>query len=300
MIYVVGSINVDLSAALARFPRAGETVAAESFTVGLGGKGANQAVAVSKLGGECAMIGKVGSDAFGGRLKAGLDAYGVDTRFVTAAEGDSGLAVIWVRGGNNRIVTSGGANFLLNESDVDEGLAAAKAGDVLIVQLEVPQSVAARALKIGRRKGMITVLNPAPASPLGRDIYENAEIIAPNETETEILTGVRPDCEVNVALAVKKLREKGAENVVITLGKIGSAVAAGREITLIPAYKVKAVDTTAAGDTYIGALALGLYRKQNIAEAAKFATKASALKVTRRGAADAIPTAEEAEAAFGG
>ncbi len=295
MIYVVGSLNMDMAAALHKFPKAGETVIADSVLLNLGGKGANQATAVAKLGGDCAMVGKVGEDAFGAQMRENLHAFGVRTDSVTCADGPSGTAMIWVEGGNNRIVVCAGANAKLTEEDVLLGLASAKAGDILLVQLEVPLAAVECALRVARSKGMVTVLNPAPAAPLPASVYENAEIITPNETETEILTGIVPDCEVNIALAVKKFRALGASNVVITLGAQGSAVAVGQEITLIPAYTVDAVDTTAAGDTFVGAVALKLAAGADLPTAAKFAVAASALKITRRGAASAIPTMAEVE-----
>lgn len=293
MIYVVGSLNMDIAATLNAFPQAGETVAAQSVLVNPGGKGANQAAAIAKLGGDCTMIGKVGNDAYGAMLRDNLSSYGVHTENVSQIQGGSGVALIWVHEGNNRIVLDPGANAALTCANVDAGLANAKAGDILMAQLEVPQDVVAHALRVGKRKDMITILNPAPAVPLTHETYENSEIITPNETETELLTGIRPDCEVNVTLAVKKFREMGAQNIVITLGEAGSAVAVGKEITLVPAYTVRAVDTTAAGDTFVGTLAVRLSQGENLIDAARFAAAASALKVTRKGAAAAIPTLEE-------
>lgn len=293
MIYVVGSLNMDFSATLDRFPRAGETVKAKSSLISCGGKGANQAAAVGRLGGKCVMIGKVGNDEFGARMTENLASFGVDTRYVSKADSPSGTAQIWVSRGNNRIVVSGGANLMLTSGDIDEGLKEAKSGDVLIAQLEVPHDTVSHALKVGRRKGMITILNPAPALPLSAEDYENSDVIIPNETETEILTGVSPDCEVNLALAAKKLKDMGARNIVFTLGNVGSAVIVGNNITLIPARKVKAVDTTAAGDTFVGGLAVRLGKGDDLISAAEFATYASAIKVTRKGATAAIPTIEE-------
>ena len=293
MIYVVGSLNMDISATVARFPRAGETVTAESVLTSPGGKGANQATAIGKLGGDCAMLGKVGADAFGAKMVENLKTFGVNAERVTVSPCESGTALIWVHKGKNLIFFNKGANGALTENDVSDGLKDAKAGDILMLQLEVPLAVVAHALRVGKRKGMLTMLNPAPAVPLSSEIYENTEIITPNETETQILTGIMPDCEVNIALAVKKFREMGASNIIITLGKTGSSVAVGKEITLIPAQKVKAVDTTAAGDTYVGAFAVKLSEGENIIDAAKFATYASALKITRKGAAVAIPALKE-------
>ena len=295
MIYVVGSLNIDMAATLTRFPKAGETVTAQSLLINSGGKGANQAAAVGKFGGDCTMIGKVGRDAFGAQMKENLRSFGVDVTHVRETDGTSGLAMILVHKGNNRIVLDAGANAALTQSDVDKGLSSAKVGDILMVQLEVPLCVTEHALRVGSRKGMITMLNPAPAVSLSRAVYETSEIITPNETETEILTGVKPDCEVHIALAVKKFRELGARNVVITLGAAGSAVAVGQEITLVPARKVKVKDTTAAGDTFVGTVAVLLSEGRDLVSAARFATYASALKVTRKGAAVAIPTRAEVE-----
>lgn len=293
MIYVLGSLNMDLSARLSRFPKRGETVACDALITNPGGKGANQASAVAKLGGECAMIGKVGNDGFGKTMIDNLGSFGVNTDCVTVTDCSSGLALILVHKGNNRIVLDKGANHMLTKEDVDEGLKNAKAGDVLMLQLEVPLEIVGYALKAGKRKGMITMLNPAPATELTSQIYENCELLTPNETETELLTGINPDCEVNLALAIKKLRSFGANNIIITLGDKGSAVAIGNGITLIPSYKVKAVDTTAAGDTFVGAVAMKMAAGEDMISAAKFASAASALKVTRIGASNAIPTVDE-------
>lgn len=298
MIFVVGSLNMDLTAVVSHVPKKGETLAADSFLFACGGKGANQAAAAQRIGGGAVMIGKVGKDAFGTQLKENLASYGVQTEFVTEADCPSGLAMITVCRGNNRIVLYGGANQALTCEDVDEGLKSAKAGDVLLVQLEVPLAVTEYALRVAARKSMITILNPAPAVSLSPSMLELCELIIPNETETHVLTGIMPDCEVNVALAVQKLQRMGARGVIITLGEKGSAVAVGKEITLIPAKKVKVVDTTAAGDTFVGALAVRLSQGDDVVSAAQFATVAAALKITRRGATNAIPSAREVQDAI--
>lgn len=297
MIYVVGSLNMDLTAVVPHPPKAGETLAAQSFMTTPGGKGANQAAAAQRLGGRVAMIGKVGRDAFGAQLKENLASYGVRTACVTEAPSPTGLAMITVCRKNNRIVLYGGANQALVSEDIDEGLKSAKAGDLLLVQLEVPLAAVEHALTVANRKGMITILNPAPAVPLSGAVLEKCELIVPNETETQILTGILPDCEVNLALAVQKLQRLGARNVIVTLGGKGSAVAVGKEITLIPARKVKVVDTTAAGDTYLGALAVRLEAGDDLVTAANYATLAAALKITRRGATSAVPSKNEVEEA---
>lgn len=298
MVYILGSINMDIVANVAAMPRAGETLTAQSFFVNPGGKGANQAVAVGKLGGKVRMIGKVGTDAYAQPMLQNLRDAGVDTRFVTQAEGTSGVAMIIVEGGENRIILDTGANHKLTTADVDEGLAEAAAGDVLLMQLEVPLDVVEYALRVGKQKGMITILNPAPAVPLSDELLSNVDVISPNETETEILTGVQPRDVVHVALAVKKLYQKGVKHVIITMGGRGSAVSHGQNITEIPSRKVQVVDTTAAGDTFVGTVALKLADGVDIVEACRFATAASAITIQRKGAAVSIPTLAEVEASY--
>lgn len=295
MIYVLGSINMDLVANVAKMPRAGQTMHADSFFVNPGGKGANQAVAIAKLGAEICMIGKVGTDSYGDTMRKNLSDYGVDTTHIAKAEASSGIAIILVQKGENRIILDAGANYKITTADVDNGLAAAKAGDILLMQLEVPLAIVEYALELGKKIGMINILNPAPAVTLSESILKNVDIITPNETETEIITGVAPNSEVHIALAVKKLYAMGVKNVVITLGARGSAVSVGQEITLVDAIKVKVVDTTGAGDTYVGAIAAKLQQGIPLVTAAKFAAIASSITIGRKGAAISIPTLKEVE-----
>lgn len=293
MIYVLGSINMDMVARVPRMPVGGETLTADKYYVNPGGKGANQAVAIAKLGGKVAMIGKVGSDETGDALKNNLKAMGVDESMVTRADVPSGIAMIIVEGGENRIILYKGANHSVTKADVDEGLKNAKPGDALVMQLEIPLETVTYAAAVAKQKGMLVLLNPAPAVPLGEELLKNVDIIAPNETETEILTGVGLDSDVHIALAVKKLYQLGVKRVIITMGSRGSIVAEGQTITPVKPRKVKAVDTTSAGDTFVGATVLRYLDGDTLEDAARFASVASSITVTREGAAQSIPTLDE-------
>ncbi|MDR2201222.1 MAG: ribokinase [Clostridiales bacterium] len=330
MIYVLGSLNTDLVFDVPYMPRGGETLAANSFGVFYGGKGANQAAALAKLSSAVKMIGAVGRDGFGEAMIKNLTAYGADCSNVVKRGEDSGLAGILVENGENRIILSAGANGRLTNADADAGLAGAKAGDILLTQLEVPAAVVAHALKTAKARGLITVLNPAPAKPLDAGIYRYVDIITPNESETLILTGTDPADAESIEAAINKFYSFGVRAAVITLGSRGSAVGAGTfstdgggagsdavdgqgaevfstdgkcagsGVTLIPARRVKAVDTTAAGDTYVGALCNRLERGFNIVDACRFATIASSLTVQKRGAAESIPNINEVESIYKG
>ena len=296
MIFVLGSINMDIVARVPYVPKQGETMNADKFYVNQGGKGANQAVAIAKMGGQVKMIGKVGSDAFGVELKQTLLSYGVDITNVGDSKVNSGLAMIIVYENDNRIILDAGANYDVTEKDVDDGLKDAKEGDILIMQLEVPLSIVEYASVKAKEKGMITILNPAPAKELSDLTLANTDILAPNESETEILSGVCPNGDVELALAAKALYRKGVKKLLVTLGSRGSAVIEGQNITYVPAKKVNAVDTTSAGDTFVGATALMLSKGKTLLESAQFATYASAITVQREGAAQSIPTLEEVQA----
>lgn len=303
MIYVLGSINNDISLEIERMPKKGETLAVDSCEIGLGGKGANQAVAIAKLGkradrdyGPVKMIGRVGIDAVGDELVKKLDSYCVDTQFVKKVKRTTGAAIVTVTAKDNRIMVYGGANDTMTKEDVDEALENATSADTLLCQLEVPLYVVAYALRKARMLGMTTILNPAPAKTLPDDLYYNVDIIIPNETETQALTGINPkDYESQVA-AMRKLHLKGVPYVVLTLGDKGAVCSDETYfVSKIPPRKTAVIDTTGAGDTFVGALALtyphiGMY---SFKEACEYATKAASLTISRRGAAESIPVAEE-------
>ncbi len=295
MIYVLGSINMDIVASVPYMPVNGETISAEKFYLGCGGKGSNQAIAIAKLGGKVSMIGKVGNDAYGRVLLENLSDNGVDAEYVTKTDTPSGIAMIIVEDGDNRIILNAGANYSISKTDVDEGLSQAKSGDVLIMQLEIPIDIVEYAAIKAKEKGMTVVLNPAPAKSLPSSLLSCVDIICPNESETKILTGIDIVDDVTLALAVKAFYSMGVERVVVTMGGKGAYVTDGNTITHISPRKVVPVDTTGAGDTFIGALTLMLGNGKTIKEAGDFASVASSIAITREGAAKSIPTLEEVE-----
>jgi len=294
-IFVVGSINMDLVARLVSLPQKGETVLAESFFCNPGGKGANQAVAIAKLGGNVKMIGKVGTDGYGQRMVQNLANFGVDTACVGQVEGESGMAFIGIVGCDNSIIVLSNANDTLGKDDIDQGLWGAQPGDILVTQLETPLAMVEYALQVAKQKGMQTILNPAPAQKNLGSVLPLVDILVPNETETEILTGIYPVDEVHTVLAIKKLYQYGVGKVIITLGANGSVCSEGQTLTYIDGIKTNAVDTTSAGDTYIGAVATKLAEGMPILDACNYATVAASITVTRKGASGSIPTKQEVE-----
>ncbi|MCH5166104.1 MAG: ribokinase [Clostridiales bacterium] len=304
MIYVLGSINNDISLELERMPKKGETLIADGCRMGLGGKGANQAVAIAKLAMRgrnkakkaVKMIGLVGNDFVGSELVKKLDDAGVDTEFVRQVNRNTGTAIVAVTGKDNRIMVYSGANLGISKSDVDEALEHATSADTLLCQLEVPLYIVGYALRKARAIGMTTILNPAPAKELPDDFYYNVDVIVPNETETQMLTGINPKDWNSRLAAMHAFHERGVRYVVLTLGESGCTISDNNRLVMhIPAIKTSVVDTTGAGDTFVGAFALtyphvGMYVFK---EACMFATKASSITVSRRGAAESIPTFEE-------
>lgn len=274
-------------------PENGMTISGEGFMTNPGGKGANQAAAVGKLGGAAYMVGCVG-EAFGDELISTLKGYGANTDYVEKLAGvSSGIAVIVVVDGDNRIILDAGANGKVSEALVDKALSTAEEGDYLVCQLEVSQDIVAYALKKAKAKGLVTVLNPAPAAALKEGILENCDWFIPNQSEAELYTGIYPKDEESAKLCAKKLTEFGVKNVLITMGGQGSACIFGGEYTHADIFKVDAIDTTAAGDTYVGAFVTRLSEGASVKEAMTFASKASSITVTRKGAQVAIPTREE-------
>ena len=295
-IFVVGSLNMDLVIKAPFMPENGMTIGGEGFMTNPGGKGANQAAAIGKLGGNVRMVGCVG-EAFGAELKGALDGCGVNTEYVKSVGGvSSGIAVIIVVDGDNRIILDAGANAKVSESLVDEALKEAEAGDYLVSQLEIDLSIVEYALKKAKEKGMVTLLNPAPAAKLSEGILANSDYFIPNQSEAEFYTGIYPEDEASAKKCAEKLSEQGVKNVVVTMGSKGSACVADGKSYKAECFKAKAVDTTAAGDTYVGALVTKLSEGAGIEEAMTFASKASSVTVTRRGAQQSIPFRAEVEA----
>lgn len=291
-VVVVGSLNMDLVTRAERLPRAGETLAGESFGTVPGGKGANQAVAAARLGARVAMVGCVGDDAYGDQLRAALVTEQIDCEAVTAIAGiSSGVALIVVDAGSqNAIVIVAGGNGRLTPEVMAEFDSKLADAEVIICQLEVPMDTVGYTLKRGRELGKIVVLNPAPATgPLPVSWLPMIDYLIPNESEATALTGITVDSLASAELAAGKLLAAGSAKVIITLGALGSLFADGRQFQHFPAPKVQAVDTTAAGDTFVGGFAAALAQGQNESDAIRFGQIAAALSVTRAGAQPSIP-----------
>ena len=295
-IYIAGSLNMDLVIRAPFMPENGVTISGEGFMTNPGGKGANQAAAVGKLGGKAYMVGCVG-EAFGEELKQTLKGYGVDVEYVEKLTGvSSGIAVIVVVDGDNRIILDAGANGQVREELIDRALESATAGDYLICQLEISQEIVRYALAKAKEKGLVTVLNPAPAAKLLPGILENCDYFIPNQSEAEFYTGIFPKDEESAQRCAQALAAKGVGNVVVTMGSEGSAYVGKDGYFKTDCFKAEAVDTTAAGDTYVGAFVTGLSEGMSVREAMTFASKASAITVTRRGAQQSIPVRAEVDA----
>ncbi|WP_175409090.1 ribokinase [Streptomyces sp. TRM64462] len=291
-IAVLGSTNMDLVAYVRRAPRMGETVPGREFRTVPGGKGANQAVAAARAGGAVSMIGAVGSDDFGTRLRAGLEESGVDTTLLRTVDGPSGTAHIVVddQGGNAIVVVPGANAAVTGLSPGDEDRIAAS--DALLLQLELPLDAVVAGAEAARGHGVRTVLTPAPAQCLPRELLAATDLLVPNEHEAAELTGVADPR----AAAEELLRD--VPEVVVTLGAAGCLYAArdARPVT-VPARRVRAVDTTAAGDTFVGALAVALGEGRPVREALAWASSAAALSVQRPGASSSMPYRTEIDGA---
>lgn len=296
-IVVLGSSNTDLVIRSSRMPRPGETLLGGDFMMAAGGKGANQAVAIARLGSPVRFIAKVGCDMFGDRAVEQYAAEGIDTSTILRdSDTPSGVALITVDGaGENSIVVAGGANNKMTVADVDSMRDHIESADYLLMQLEVPIPVIEHAAAIAFEAGVKVVLNPAPAAKLSDGLLSKCYMLTPNETECGIIAGVPVENCEQAEAAAEMLIAKGVQNVIVTLGSKGSLYKSETERVLIPAHCVKAVDTTAAGDTYNGALCVALSEGKTICEAAAFATKASAISVTRAGAQPSLPTRDEVE-----
>ncbi|MBI6620291.1 ribokinase [Pseudomonas corrugata] len=297
-VVVIGSLNMDLVTRAPRLPRGGETLIGESFSTIPGGKGANQAVAAARLGAQVAMVGCVGNDAYGLQLRGALLAEGIDCQAVSVVEGASGVALIVVDDNSqNAIVIVAGANGELTPSVLDSFDAVLQGADVIVCQLEVPDATVGHALKRGRELGKIVILNPAPAShALPSDWYAYIDYLIPNESEAMVLSGLAVDSLETAEAAATQLIAAGAGKVIVTLGGQGLMFANGTSFEHFPAPRVKAVDTTAAGDTFVGGFAAALANGKDEVEAIRFGQVAAALSVTRAGAQPSIPALLEVQA----
>lgn len=296
-IVVVGSSNMDLVVRVTRQPVAGETVMGETFMVNPGGKGANQAVAVKRLGGEVTFVTKVGEDLFGQQLLTHYGEEQLDLSYVLKdGKNPTGVALITVEeSGENRIVVVPGANAALEPAELSFMEKLVSQCDYVLLQLEIPLQVVDEVIRLAGRAGKRVVLNPAPAVTVPEEWLDGLFLITPNETETEKLTGVRVTDEGSARKAAACFFAKGVKHVVITMGNRGALVASPDSAVLVPAYKVHAVDTTAAGDVFNGALVTWLSEGHSLLDATRSACAASAIAVTRNGAQEAAPYRHEVE-----
>lgn len=295
-ICVVGASNMDLISYVPRLPKIGETLHGSKFSMGFGGKGANQAVMAAKLGGDVAMITKLGKDVFGKDTMENFKAMGVDTRGVSfTEEAFSGVAPIAVDpAGNNSIIIVSGANDLLTVEDLTAVKEVIKESKILVCQLEISPEVTLEALRMAKDADAITIFNPAPArAELPSELYKVSDIFCPNESETELLTGMPVNTDEQAEAAARELMSRGAKTVILTLGERGSLLVTTDDCELIPATPVTPVDTTGAGDAFVGSLAFFLAEGLDLKEAVVRANKVAAVSVQGLGTQTSFPNQTE-------
>jgi len=297
-ITVVGSLNMDLVVRAPHLPVPGETIIGSDFRTIPGGKGANQAVAAARLGTQVTMIGRVGDDDFGRAQLRNLNELGVDTTHVIVdRETATGIALITLdANGQNTIVLASGANMCLTREDISVAQDVIVRSDVLVLQLESPLEVVTHAIDMAHAEGVKVILNPAPARPLPNETLAKLDYLIPNESETALLTGIEVADLDSAREATERLREKGVGTVILTLGARGAFLASVEESIHVPGYNVEVVDTTAAGDAFVGGFAVALAEDRDPIEAVRFANAAGALAVTKLGAQPSLPTRAEVEA----
>jgi len=295
-ICVVGAANIDLISYVPRLPALGETLHGSRFRMGFGGKGANQGVMAAKLGAEVVMITKLGQDMFGENTLENFKKWGIDAQHIHFTDqAFSGVAPIAVDPeGNNSIIIVTGANDLLTESEIEAARPDIADCQLLVCQLEIPTPINLAALRVAREEGVTTIFNPAPAqSDLPEEFYQLSDIFCPNENETEMLTGQAVNTLEEAESAARTLLDRGAGNVILTLGERGSLLVSADETTHVPAPDVKAMDTTGAGDAFVGSLAYFLADGKPMIEAMRRANHIAAVSVQASGTQTSFPIAEE-------
>lgn len=294
-IIVIGSTNMDMVVKTSQIPKPGETVLAGSFFLNPGGKGANQAVAVARLGGDVAFMSKVGNDVFGKQSSQLLDDEGINTFYMLSDEElPSGVALITVDSvGENSIVVASGANANFLPSDLEEMLEEIAKAKIVLMQLEIPIETVLYVAKYASTRNIVLILNPAPASTLSLELLGYLDMITPNQNEAEIISGLKVDGIESAKAAALRIFEMGVNKVIITMGPMGAVVCEEGKVYVVEAKKVEAVDTTAAGDVFNGALAVALSEGKTLEEAVRFACGAAAISVTRLGAQSSIPYRNE-------
>ena len=296
-IVVVGSINMDLVTRANKIPIPGETVIGGDLQTFPGGKGANQAVAAARLGADVALVGHVGNDLFAEQLRENLAVDQVDHSFVTGVEAASGVALIVVDAtGQNSIVVASGANGRLTPADVEAAAGVIKSADVMLLQLEVPLETVQRAADLAHDSGVKVILNPAPAQPLPASLLRLVDVLIPNESEAAMLSSVAVDDEEGLQLAATKLQAFGVATIILTLGSRGALLAQDGKFRHFPSFDVAdVVDTTAAGDAFVGGLATAMAEGLPVQTAIPWGNAAGALAITRAGAQPSLPTRQEVE-----
>jgi len=294
---VAGSLNVDLVARAPRMPQPGETIIGSDFRRVPGGKGANQAVAAAKLGAQVAMVGRVGGDTFATQLRENMGRVGIDLTHVTEdPDAPTGVALIIVDdAGQNSIVVASGANAHFSPADVEAAEETLAAADVLLLQLESPLETVIRAAEIAAAHGVRVILNPAPAQELPDSLLSLVDALIPNESETALLTGRSVESDKDARAAARDLLAYGVETVIITLGERGALLTEDESATLIPSFEVEVVDTTAAGDGFVGSFAVALAEEKSLQEAVRWGNAAGALAATKMGAQPSLPTRKALE-----
>lgn len=296
-ILVLGSSNTDMIIRLDRIPRPGETILGGEFVTAAGGKGANQAVAAARAGGDVVFVARVGCDILGDQAVAGFKRDGIQVKHIVRdRSAPSGVALIFVaRDGENSIAVASGANARLSPADVKKAATSFSRAGILLTQLEIPLETIQQAAEIAQRRGVRIILNPAPARSLPDELLRRVSILTPNETEAELLTGIRVRDIQTASRAAGALLRRGVETVILTLGAKGAFAASPSGAQLVPGFKVKPIDTTAAGDVFNGALAVGLSEGKPVMDAVRFANAAAAISVTRLGAQPSAPSRREIE-----
>jgi ribokinase len=296
-ILIVGSSNTDMIARVPRIPKPGETILGGEFITAAGGKGANQAVAAARVGGEVVFIARVGKDMFGERALAGFRRDRINVSYIRCdARRPSGVALIFVAdSGENSIAVASGANASLSPTDVTRARNEFARADVLLTQLETPLPTVLAAVRLAARHRVPAILNPAPAQELPDDLLRDVSILTPNESEAELLAGIKVTGVASGVRAAGRLRARGVQTAIITLGAKGALLVGKDGPVMVPGFKVKPVDTTAAGDVFNGALAVALAEGRNLKTAVRFANAAAAISVTRMGAQPSAPTRGEVD-----
>jgi ribokinase len=295
-ICVVGACNIDLISYVPRLPQLGETLHGTRFHMGFGGKGANQAVMAAKLGGRVVMISKLGRDAFGDNTLENFKSLGVDTEYVYFSDNAfSGVAPIAVDPeGNNSIIIVTGANDLLTEGEIENARAAIGASDIMICQLEIPLEITLAAMRIAKQEGVKVILNPAPArESLPDDFYRLSDIFCPNESETELLTGLPVKTVQQAEAAAASILQRGAKTIILTLGERGSLLVTEDVVEHVEVQPVQALDTTGAGDAFVGSLAFFIAQGKTLIESMSRSNHIAAVSVQASGTQTSFPAASE-------